>query len=160
MLKTCASQTNPNAISTAVVRITPIIRHIVTEQALGALEPSKAIALWRLLRNADAGDITRKPTAVRGARIVTALGSLATCAYRAGRSSSAAARVLVRELASATAYVEVGAVGVIRDAGHVLATRSDLEAAVASLVWICEDLEAEGGEDGDICPGGRHVEQH
>jgi len=123
-------QTDSNAVSAAVLRITSVIRQIITEQTLRTLKPSKPTTLRDIVLQTKSRSITGHATGIRSARVINAsLRLLITDANWAIDASSAARRVHVGEFAVASTGCHVGAIVGVGDAGHVWGAGGNFEAA-------------------------------
>jgi hypothetical protein len=105
-----SSQTNSRAISTTLLRITRILRIVITVQALGtSLALESSASLW-LLGGTDTRLVTSHAAITRCSRVVNAMRAL--LARRRRLDAEATARlVLVLEVARSGAPVDVFAVG-------------------------------------------------
>lgn len=128
----CPSNANAATISPAVLRITSIIRVIITEQSLLALLAREPTTGRRHTWQADALPIACLPTILWPSGVIQTYESLIARLWVLYVSSTC--RIDVGELASAHARVEVGAVWIVWDTRHVVGTGSDLQAAGAAEI--------------------------
>lgn len=146
-------QTQPQAVSSSVLRVAPILGHIIAELALGTSKSSKSSTRTGLLGHTDARNITSQAAALREARVITTLS--AGLAVDGVNTLPPTRSVLVLELARSLAPVEVGAVLGVGNTALVVRAGSDFE--TAWLLGRCEGREAEGGHGDDVF--GQHGEE-
>lgn len=146
-------QTQPQAVSSSVLRVAPILGHIIAELALGTSKSSKPSTLTGLLGHTDARNITSQAAALREARVITTLS--VGLAVDGVNTLPPTRSVLVLELARSLAPVEVGAVLGVGNTALVVRAGSDFE--TAWLLGRCEGREAEGGHGDDVF--GQHGEK-
>ena len=144
-------QTDTNAVSTSILRITDIRRVVIAPKPLGALLADESTTRGGLFGSADAGRVTGHAAGAGNARIVDAVRAL--LAGRRGLLAEAAAcLVLVLEVTGARAAVEVGAAIVVGHALCVSRAGGNLEAAasaIGALLGGCEAEESGSDEVGE-----------
>lgn len=143
------SQTNSKTISSALLRITRILRIVVAVQALGTTQaPESTATLW-LLGRTDTRLVTSHTAVTRCSRVVNTMRVLLAGWWRLGTETTTWL-VFVLEVARSGALVDVFAVGEGRFADSVFGAGCNLAATFLACGLRGCGSEADGSSEEDV----------